>query len=193
MLPVPTELVPRLWRHARRVGLSRIPGYNAERTHQRLLLGIDQLWIASTNRFMWGVIITSISNRPPQQRKAWKREDKKLMKSLTIHLAGEYRLLSWLDSAVERITHYARENGCHMLFLLARRGWHRHLYHRWYSREWEVVALGRDRPTTSKCKRLRKRNTPGYFRQLVPVPADKWDRYMYGFISTCYFKQKEAA
>lgn len=193
VLPVPPELLPSVWKSARRVGFSRIPNYNIERTHTRLLAGVDQLWLAygeprCGHRLLLGVIVTSISNRPPQQRKAFKRSDPKLMKSLTIHLAGEYSPLSWLDSAVERIGLYARQHGCHMLFILARRGWHFMLYHRWYSREWEVVALGRDRPTASKCKRLAARNTPGYFRPLVPIPPEKWNRYYYAFMSTCYFK-----
>lgn len=192
VLPVPPELVPKVWQSARRVGFSRIPGYNIERTHARLLMGVDQLWIALDGRNMVGVIVTSISNRPPQQRKAFLRKDPALMKSLIIHLAGERRLLSWLDSAVERINLYARQQGCRQLHILARKGWHKWLY-RWYSREWEVVSLGRDRSTVSKCKRLRERNTPGYFRLLIPIPAEKWNRYNYAFMSTCRFKERASA
>jgi hypothetical protein len=161
-----------------------------------LLLGTDRLWIANdANQGLVGAIVTTISNKPPQQRNAFKRADRAAMKSLIIHLAGEYRLLSWIDSAVERIQRYARQNNCRMLFISCRRGWHKWMYHRWYSREWEAVAIGRDRPTASKCKRLAARNKPGYFRLMVPVPAEKFDRYMYGFMSTCYFKapSKEAA
>ena len=200
VLTVPAELVPKLWASARRVAFSHIPGYDIERTHQRLLAGIDQLWAAfrqtdqkKTNGQLIGVIVTSISNRPPQRRTAFERTDKSLMRSLTVHLAGEHAPLSWFDSAAERIQRYARENGCRMLFISARRGWHRWIYARWYSPEWEIVALSRDRPTYSKCKRLRERNTPGYFRKLVPVPADKWNRYMYALMRTCYFREREVA
>lgn len=193
VLPVPVEMVPSLWRGARQVGFSRIPGYNIERTHQRLLIGMDKLWLAfGAHNAIYGVIVTSISKHPPQQRKAFKRKDPALEKSLIIHVAGEHALLSWLDSAIERINLYARRNGCRQLYILARRGWHTWLY-RWYSKEWEVVAIGRDRPTASKCKRLAARNTPGYFRLLIPVPEEKWKRWNSAFMSTCRFRQRTAA
>ena len=196
VLPVPAEMVPQLWNAARRVGFVKIPNYDVERTHARLLAGIDQLWVAfretnhkQSNGQLVGVIVTSISPRPPQKRRAFERADKSQMRSLTIHFVGEHDVLNWFDSAAERIQRYARENGCRMLFLLARRGYHRFLYSRWYSKEWEVVAIGRDRPTYSKCRRLARRNTPGVFRPLIPVPADKWNRYMYTYTSKCCFKE----
>lgn len=188
VLPVPPELVPQVWKSVRRVVLAKIPGYDIERTHARLLVGIDRLWVAYRGRWLGGVIITSISQRPPSNRNCFKRKDPELRKSLTIHVAGENWLLWWLDSAIERISHYAREQKCRQLFLLTRKGWQENV-RRFYSREWEAVAIGRDRPTKSACKRLSFRNTPGYFRRLVPVPADKWDRYMYAFMSTYYFKE----
>ena len=193
VLPVPAEMVQQVWRSVRQVAFAKIPGYDIERTHVRLLAGVDQLWIAfGENRRTLGVIVTSISNRPPQQRKAFLRKDPALMKSLTIHLAGADAILSWLDSAIERINLYARQHGCRQLYILARKGWHKWLY-RWHSKEWEVVALGRDRATVSKCKRLSARNTPGYFRLLIPVPAEKWNRSHYAIMSFCRFRQKEVA
>jgi len=190
VLPVPPELVPKVWKSVRRVCFRKIPNYDIERTHTRLLVGLDQLWVAyGPGRNLSGVIVTSISKRAPQQRKAFLRPNEPdLAKSLTIHIAGEYFLLNWLDSAVERISHYAREQGCRMLFLMARKGWQGHMK-RFYSPEWEAVALGRDRPTVSTCKRNRERNKPGYFRLLVPVPAEKWTRFNYSFVSTCRFKE----
>ena len=193
VLPVPAEYLPRFWNSVRPM-LKKIPDYDIERTHTRLLAGLDQLWIAWSDRpgqnsQLYGAVITTIANRPPQLRKAYVRADKAQMKSLVIHIVGQYSLLSWLDSATERIKLYARQNNCRMLFLLARKDWHRFLYHRWYSPEWELVALSRDRPTYSKCRWLRFRNTPGYFRELIPVPAAKFNRWMYGVMSKCYFKE----
>jgi hypothetical protein len=195
VLPVPPEYVSRVWKNspAIRNFLSQIPGYDIERLHGRLLSGMDRLWIAPGPGQLYGVIITTVLNKPPQQRKAFLRKDRALMKSLLVHFVGGYGLTRWIDSASERIKLYARQQGCRMLFVQARRGWHTHLYHRWYSPEWEVVALGRDRPTVSKCRRLARRNTPGYFRLLIPVPAEKFNRYMYAFQSTCRFRQKEEA
>lgn len=189
VLPVPAEMVPQFWRSACQCAFNKIPGYDIERTHLRLLAGVDQLWMAfDAQNKTQGVILTSISARPPQQRKAFLRKDPALMKSLTIHVAGKCNILSWLDSAIERINLYARQQGCRQLYILARKGWHTWLY-RWYSQEWEVVALGRDRRTASTCKCLRARNTPGYFRLLIPIPAEKWNRCNYAFMSTCRFKE----
>lgn len=170
------------------VSLSKIPGYDIERTHTRLLVGIDQLWVAY-NRWqnLIAVIITSISQRPPSNRKCFRRKDPALMRSLTIHLTGK-KIKSWLPSAIERIGLYARAHQCRQLFIMTGKSWQR-LAKGFYSREWEGVAITRDRPTKSKCKRLRSRNTPGYFRPFVPVPADQWDRYMYNFTGTAYFKE----
>lgn len=195
VLPVPPEMIHHVWKSVH-IALANIPDYNIERTHMRLLAGIDQLWMAWTppggrpDRTTLGVIITSISPRPPQNRKAYQRADKALMKSLTIHLAGVIGIHTWIDSAIERIGRYAREHGCHMIFILARKGWHRFITRRFWSPEWELMALGRDRPTVSTCKRFRFRNRPGYFRQMVPVPPEKWKRWMTSFMGTCYFEEK---
>lgn len=200
VLPVPPELVPRFWKAVRRVALSKIPGYDIERTHTRLLVGIDRLWVAclpgkgvsARSQVLQGVIITSISERPPSKRQCFRRKDPALMRSLTIHVAGEYHLLYWLDSAMERINRYAREHDCRQLFILARRGWQRHLK-RWWSSEWEGVAFGRDRPTKSRCWWYRTRNTPGYFRPMVPVPREKFSRHRYRITGTFYFPYDQEA
>lgn len=194
VLPVPPEMISQMWKKVRYV-FRKIPGYDVERTHTRLLVGIDQLWVGIVEGAIRGVIITSISPRPPSNRKVFRRKEPALMKSLTIHLAGGpkgvERLLSWLPSAIERINRYAREHDCRQLFILARRGWQRHLK-RWWSPEWEGVAFSRDRPTKSTCKQYRTRNTPGYFRPMVPVPAEKFSRHRYRIVGTFYFP-KEAA
>lgn len=189
VLPVPPEKVPQLWKGVRKVALSKIPGYDIERTHTRLLLGTDRLWVAfQSPEYPWlrGVIITTLSEQPPSKRKCFKRKDPALMKSLTIHVAGQYDLRRWLDSAVERISRYARQHGVRQLFLTGRKNWQKSL-RRFYSREWDGVAFARDRPTYSTCRQYRTRNTPGYFRPLVPVPREKWSRHRYRIVGTAYF------
>lgn len=186
VLPVPPELVPKVWKPVRRVALSKIPNYDIERTHTRLLVGIDRLWVAFSPVQLVGVVITSISPRPPKRRKVFWRADTALMKSLTIHVAGEHQLLHWLASAMERINLYAREHECHQLFIMGRKPWQKWLK-RWWSPEWECVAFSRDRPTTSTCKQYRERNKPGYFRPMVPIPREKFSRHRYRILGTFEF------
>lgn len=195
VLPVPTEMIRLVWKKVRYI-FEQIPGYQIERTHSRLLAGIDRLWLGVVKGEIRGVIVTSVSIRPPSKRKVFQRVNPTLMRSLTIHLVGGSKrdftprpmLLSWLPSAIARLSAYARENDCHQLFLMARKGWQKYVKHFW-SREWEAVALSRDRPTKSRCPRFRGRNTPGYWRLMVPVPAEKYTRHMQGFMGTFYFKE----
>jgi hypothetical protein len=197
MLPVPPEYVDKFWKGVWLTALRKIPGYDMRRTHQRLLVGLDQLWIACSSQVgsysIWGVVITSISERPPSDRPCFQRKNPALMRSLTIHVAGEYHLSWWLPSAAERIKRYAREHGCRQLFLMMRKHWQRWVARSFWSREWEGVAVSRDRPTKSTCKEYRTRNTPGYFRPMVPVPAAKFTRHMYRFITAFYFPDREQA
>lgn len=191
VLPVPPEMLPLVWPRVRRV-FSLIPNYDVERTHTRLLVGLDRLWVANMPQRLAGVIVTSFSLRPPSKRKCFKRKDPALMRSLTIHVAGELNLLSWLDSAMERINLYARQQGCRQLFLMSRKGWQKHIK-RWWSPEWECVAFARDRPAKSTCKAYRTRNTPGYFRPMVPVPRAQFSRHRYRIIGTFYFPYDQEA
>ena len=195
VLPVPPEMVSHYWWM---VGyeLRKIPGYDVERTHSRLLLGIDTLWV-SDGWHPWtycnyALIITSISPRPFSTWKRFQRQDRKQMKSLSVHVLAGTQLLSWLASARERICAYARQHGCRQLFLATRKGWQRH-FTSWWSTEWEAVAMSRDRPTKSTCHKLSFRNTPGYYRLMVPVPREKFNRCLYTLHSTYYFPAESAA
>jgi hypothetical protein len=137
-----------------------------------------------------------VSDRPPSDRQCFRRSDPALMRSLTIHVAGEYDFRWWLDSAIERISRYAREQGCRQLFILIRKTWQRYIT-RWWSKEWEGVAVSRDRATKSTCQRFRFRNRPGYFRPLVPLPLEatsgrSYNKHVYGFMGTAYFKERTA-
>jgi hypothetical protein len=197
MLPVPPEYVDKFWKGVYLTALRKIPGYDFRRTHQRLLIGLDQLWVACSPQVgipsIWGVVITSVSERPPSDRKVFQRKNPALMRSLTIHVAGEIHLGYWLDSAIERIALYARQQCCRQLFILMRKGWQRRIVHRfYYASNWEGVAISRDRATVSTCRAFRNRNTPGHFRPMVPVPAGKWSRHKYGFMETFYFREEAA-
>jgi hypothetical protein len=193
MLPVPPELVPRVWRSAYKVTFSKIPGFDIPAQRTRLLIGHDRLWVAYGGyryRALLGVVITHLSNRPPSKRRCFKRDDPALMRSLKIHVAGEYDLRAWLDSAIERINRYAREHAVRQLFFSMRKGFQKHIARLWWSPEWEGVAVSRDRKTKSTCRRHANRNTPGYYRPLVPLPPEKFTRHYYGFTGTAYFKQE---
>ena len=196
MLPVTPEYVDKFFKGVWLTALRKIPNYDMVRTHQRLLIGLDQLWIAFSPQVgihsIWGVVITSVSERPPSSLKVFERKNPALMRSLTIHVAGEIHLGSWLESAIERIALYARQQCCRQLFILTRKGWQKRISRPFfYASNWEGVAISRDRPTKSTCPEFRTRNTPGFFRPMVPVK--KFTRHMYGFMGTFYFKDQEAA
>ncbi|HXA25587.1 MAG TPA: hypothetical protein VNW90_25190 [Acetobacteraceae bacterium] len=196
MLPVPPEYVDKFMKGVYLTTLRKIPGYDLKRTHQRLLVGLDQLWVACSPQAcssIWGVVITTISDRPPSKRKCFERQDPALMRSLTVHIAGEYYLGTWLESAIERIIHYARQQGCRQLFLLFRKNWQRRILRPFFSAGWEAVAISRDRPTKSTCKVYRHRNTPGHFRIVIPIPAKRFTRHMYHMTGRFYLKEEEAA
>ena len=116
LTPVPVEMAERVWPAARSAirgpknGIGR--GYDVDRLHGRLLLGIDRLWIAGfTNTWratqpdlpFCGLVITSIGP-PPKDRPGglFYKE-----KSITIHLIAGTKLYTWIDDAVEKITAYA--------------------------------------------------------------------------------------
>lgn len=192
LLPVPPEYVDKFWRGACRVALRKIPGYDQNRTHQRLLIGLDTLWVACAPvgcPSIWGVVITSLSERPPSPMKCFQRKNPALMRSLTVHVAGEYVVDKWIDSAIERITRYAREMGCRQLFLIMRKGYQRWFTRPFFSRGWEAMGIARDRSTKSKCEAYRRRNTPGHFRVVMPMPSERFTRHMYRMTDRFYLKE----
>src|SRR5215831_4858144 len=75
ILPVPTEMFPKLWPYAR-PWLKRIPGFDMTECRNRLLLGEDMLWmICSRDQLLTnhhprthpyvGAILTSVFRKPP--------------------------------------------------------------------------------------------------------------------------------
>lgn len=194
VLPVPPEMLPKAWPRAQKFFRS-IPDYKIERLHRRLLLGEGRLWLAFQTagvipgQPIVGVIVTSVSDKPPSVRKCFQKADPAAMRSLTVHLAAGEALEAWISSAIERITAYGIEQGCRQLFLLARKGWLEYA-RRFYSKGgWDTVAYSRDRPTQAKGE-FPSRNRVGYYRPLVPVR--KWTRGLYNRGSVCYIQEGAA-
>ena len=192
---MPTEMVPRFWKNVSRL-FSRIPEYDVEQLHARLLLGRDKLWLAvqtagaPRTRTYMGVLVTTITHKPPTLQKRFHRTDPAQMRSLTIHLAGGEAVEGWIESAVERITAYGKEQHCRQLFLLAKKGW-REQAMKFFSRDWDTVAYSRDRPTQAKGHRgTRLSISPGFYR--VVVPAREVDVKQYASGTRCYVKEEGA-
>jgi hypothetical protein len=158
------------------------PGYDYKRTHARLTVGVDRLWIAAftqvsascgcgfdgtprADRFA-GVVVTSIG-APPKDR------PRKLLlkkKSLTAHFINACNIEAWIDDAVEKITAYGIGNGCEQLFLLARRDWGKYMK-RFYGR-FENVAFARDRMTAAGQDPSHAQQRPGAFRRMEAQPLN---------------------
>lgn len=166
MLPVPPEMIPRVWKNASTFFRS-IPDYDLDRLRMRLLVGSDTLWLIvqtagnPIRHPYMGAITTTVSDKPPNARFPIRR-------SLTVHLAGGEVINGWIKNAVERITAYGREQQCRQLFLVARKGWCEYAM-RFFSRDWDTVAYSRDRRTESPCRKYKLINRPGFFRVVTPM------------------------
>ena len=182
LLPVPVEMVPQFWRNAKclihgpKNGIGRDRGYDIERLHGRLLLGMDRLWMAVitegsrsyTSRFA-GVVITSIG--PPPTDLPGKMFSKE--QSLTVHFISGIHTLAWANDAIEKIIAYGKENNCRQLFMLGRVGWLVNYGRRFYG-HFDRVGLARDRmranPRYNPAGRHYSSTRVGHFRLLVPLP-----------------------
>lgn len=167
VLPVPPSALDGHWkpiaRFFRRCHNANVT-YDVDRLHARLVAGIDMLWIAVVDRKerpIRGVIVTSITNRSPSGRRYFDAH----ARSLTVHLATGRSIEAWIDSAVERITRYGREQGCKQLFLICRKSWRQYAV-RFYDASWEHVGIARDRK--GKLAPHRLYNRVGHFREVVP-------------------------
>jgi hypothetical protein len=193
VLPVPPQMLPKVWKRLTHFFRS-IPDFDVDRQYSRLLGGFDQLWLAIrtagsgfSNSDYIGVLVTTVTNRPPSYRQVFNPADRALRRSLTVHMADGLAIEGWIQSAVERITKYGKEQGCRQLFIKARKSWRRFAT-RFYSRDdWDRVAYSRDRPTRALYKHTR--NRMGYYRVLVPVEEIRKTMYNVGPI--CYFKEKK--
>jgi hypothetical protein len=144
-----------------------------------------------------GVLLTSVRDTPPIHQtpsnmlKAFQRKDPALRRSLVVHLAEGRNCGLWVASAVARISAYGREQGCRMLFVLAKRAWRKYAV-RFWSPEWEVVGLSRDRPVPLRnpqgrnhSKRLQR---VGWYRVVEPVGKMTPQRYENS--AKCYFEER---
>jgi hypothetical protein len=153
-------MIPKIWQNVAYF-FTWIPQYDVEQLHARLLVGRDRLWLVAQtagvwrlgrDRFYMGVVVTTVTAKPPSTRKVFRRSDPAQLRSLTVHLAGGRGagISGWIDCAVSRISAYGKEQGCRQLFLLAKKSW-RQFAMRFYSRDWDTVAYSRDRPVKARC------------------------------------------
>jgi hypothetical protein len=144
-----------------------------------------------------GVAITSVTEKPPlpwrgdariplalrrqsHLRKRFRNKPAEELRTLKVHLAaGAIRL--WIDSAVERITAYGKQQKCRILFLMAQKGW-RKMAIRFWSRDWDLIAYSRDRVEKKRPNirgsdprylRYWGAQRVGYYRILQPVEKRK--------------------
>ena len=180
--PVAIDMVERVWSLVRsmirgpKTGIGK--EYDVDRLHGRLLLGVDRLWVAAYptlwkgERPFCGLVITSIGP-PPKDRPGLRSTEFFFKeKSITIHLIAGKMPYRWIDDAVEKITAYARAQGCRQAFVLARSRWRRYGL-RFYP-HFEKLGLARDRFSGMgkyggrNSKNARQR--PGHFLLVLPLP-----------------------
>jgi len=170
VIPVPADYLPPLWPTVARF-LKRHGGevLDVERIHGRLLLGRDLLWIGLQHDNRWtpytAAILTTVSDHAPTHQKAFVRD----ARSLTVHLAAGARPGCWIDSAVERIVRYGKDNGCRQIFVAARKCWRRYAVQ--FFGAFEATGYTYDRPSkTAGGKFHRQRARPGHYRRVEIAP-----------------------
>jgi hypothetical protein len=182
---VEPQLIPHAWKYVETY-FRRIPRYDVEGLHNRLLLGVDRLWVAiqtsgAIQRRYLGVIVTSLTMDHPPRGFLENR-------TLFVHLAEGELIECWIQSAVQVIKDYARLHDSRQLFVKARKGWREYAL-KFYSREWDTVAYSRDRPTKAKVRW--KKCNQGLYRRVVPVENMK--RGLYNKSTTCYIQETHDA
>jgi len=201
VVPVPVDKVPRMWKYVVPF-FADVPDLNLNQLYQRLLSGEDKLWAVlpparyfKYHRTCLAALTTTITHMPPSNRKCFEQKDPRLRRSLRVHLVGDVIIKCWLDSAVERVTRYAREQECHQLFVQTRPRWRRWAM-QFYSPEWHRMGFGRDRPSRPFVKTFKLRNKVGHYAVVKPAPPDQIENgvmnsRLYHKSGTCYFHYKE--
>ncbi|HKD03014.1 MAG TPA: hypothetical protein VKB77_11320 [Terriglobales bacterium] len=190
VVSVNTQVLPQLWPDLVRGIFHRNGGAAVELPilYGRLLLGEDVLWLALYNRSCHpspyaGVLITSITEKPPMRGKSLPPPGR----SLTVHIATGSSIESWIDSAIERISSYGHANGCRQIYVLARKGWRPYAL-RFYG-QFDVMGYSRDRSTAKG--RNRFQNRPGLFRKVELLLERKGSSSAdYGSARTAYILPK---
>jgi hypothetical protein len=140
---VKPEALPVVWTDLAFL-LRDCPIIKLDQLHKDLLVGRQQLWIATNSnphRVIDAVILTQEQTYPPLKRKPHAgvpRKDERMFhdrwnlperRVLLIHLAGNSNdtttgsIGSWIDPAVKAIEAFARRQDCNELRLIMRRGW----------------------------------------------------------------------
>ena len=193
LLSVPERLALEAWYDAS-YWLSRVPELDLNAARIRVLKGEDRLWLPILTAGRWpaqvpkrhapclGVVITRVTEASPMTGQS--------LRSLIVHLAEGVLIQLWLPSAVQKLTHYAKDQDCSQLFILARRGWRTYATH-FYSREFLRVGYSRDRPTPGKGSHYPGWNAIGNFRTMEPVEGMTKQDYNSG--TMCRFEERDAA
>lgn len=194
LLHVPDEMIRHAWKDAER-WLAAVPGLDLAAQRARLFKGEDRLWIPVLHGGSMpakrvpgaglGVVITRVTEKAPANLS-------KLfpLRSLTVHLAEGVAIECWIQSAVETLTRYAKDEGCRQLFVQARRGWRTYAT-KFYSTDWEKVGYSRDRPTAGQGSHYPGWNEVGKYRLMHPVKRMTKGDYNTG--SMCFFEERHAA
>ncbi|HEY6290746.1 MAG TPA: hypothetical protein VI455_04180 [Terriglobia bacterium] len=181
VLPVSREMLEEVWRRALwGIRAKRNRGreiFDLNHMYQRLRSGHDLLWVAFTHNDKFtnasgfvGAVITTVSSVPPGGKKFRLGLGPDELRSLTIHWLAGRKIKSWIDSAVERIIRYAREQNVHQLFIktTARR---RAFFCDPIWAAWDgPVAWARDR-ISRVYPHMRKRHQPGFYRPVQVADA----------------------
>lgn len=164
-------MLPNVWPFVR-PWLKKNKGVDLKDCRYQLLLGRDMLWAAwrTDTRECVGAAITSVWQKPPELIKNPRLKSVKNKRTLRVHLAGG-KIWWWIDSAVERIARYGHEEKCKVLFLIASLQWRRYAL-RFWSKEWDRVAISRDKVRNNKRGKkvyFVNRNRVGFYRMFQPV------------------------
>lgn len=184
-------MVPNVWGFVR-PWLKKNKGLDLADCRYQLLLGRDMLWAAwrKDTAECVGAAITSVWQKPPEIIKNPRLKGVK-GKTLRVHLAGG-KVWWWIDSAVERIARYGHKQECKLLFLIANMHWRPYAL-RFWSLEWDRVAISRDKVRNNKRGkgpvRYTNRNRIGFYRVFQPVA--KMNKQAFNIGTLYRFEMKE--
>jgi len=176
LLPVDPPMLETLWRDIVRIAHWEGNEYDTNRLKSRALAGIDRVWLGAYTRCcrydkFAGLIVTTVSDKPPTKTRPFKG----VGRSLTVHIVSARDPGALMDSAVERLTLYGKEQSCKALFVMGRPHWR--VYALRFFGNFPIMGWARDRKLALSNKNT-YRNRPGYFLP-VEVGPDEDHRPFY--------------